>query len=183
MCDVPLLVSYFSLWKANLCSTWPPHTQLSPFKKTFFGTRCFKILMWFPDECVWCFISVRLLARIVPLHRTPPPVLNKLTIHHCFQKEILHVCYWSPSVVRAFSILVSSLFPPRRETDMWFPGQRWMYHSRVLSDLLWTGVHYTELTSRSLWKGMLVMRWLYVYYEMLSSRGGQICFWEGLQLD
>lgn len=22
-----------------------------------------------------------------------------------------------------------------------------MYHSRVLSDLLWTGVHYTELTS------------------------------------
>lgn len=87
------------------------YKQLSPVKMTFFGMKCFKILMWLPDECVWCFIFVRRLVCIVALHRTPPPVLNKLTIHHCFQKEILHVCYWSPSVVRAFSILVSSLFP------------------------------------------------------------------------
>lgn len=125
------------------CST--SYVQLFPKK-----CDSLKIFIWFPDECVWCFISVR-------LH--PPPNAStcaEQTLRHCFQKQVLHVCYWSPSVVCASSILVSSLsLCGGWGADMWFPGQRWMYHSRVLSDLLWTRVHYIELTSRWLWKGML----------------------------
>ncbi len=145
------------------------YMQLSPFKMTFFGMRCFKILMWFPDEYVWWFISVRLLVRIVP------------------STEHLHLC-WANSLYITVSkkrnpacLLLKSFccacffhfgvfaVPLWRETDMWFPGQRWMYHSRVLSGLLWTGVHYTELTSRSLWKGMLVVSWLYVLQDVIQQ--------------
>lgn len=62
------------------------YIQLFPFKITFFEMKCcYKILIWFPDECLKP-ISVHLLISIVPLRQTSPPVLNKLTKHHCFQK-------------------------------------------------------------------------------------------------
>lgn len=122
----------------------------------------------------WILLMLYLSAclQTSPLLRTPPPqpVLNKLTVSKkrnpacLLLKSLCCVCVCvcmcaCECVCSLFSsLLVSSLFlcgrkhppPPPHPT----PGQRWMYHSRALSDLLWTGVHYTELTSSWLWKGM-----------------------------
>lgn len=77
---------------------------------------------------------------------------------HCFPKEILHVCYLSPSVV---CVCVCGFF--------------FCFVSRVLSDLLWTGVDYAELTSRSLWTGMLVVRWS-VLQDVIQQGGSNLLF-------
>lgn len=92
-----------------------------------------------------CFVSVCLSAS--------PPSTNKATA------QTLHVCYRSPSflyvcVCASERAGVCVLFfrvgvfaaPLRRDTDACFPGQGWMYHSAVLSDLLWAAFKCTAMT-------------------------------------
>lgn len=109
---------------------------------------------------VWCFFSVYLYQHV---HLCWTRSLFPKRKSCMFVIEVLLLC------VLFFHFGVFAV-PLRGETDMWFTGQRWMYHSRVLSDLLWTGVHYNELTSRSLWKGMPLVRWLYVLQEVMQQR-------------
>lgn len=119
--------TYFLLWKANFVAYATSNMQPFPLAITLFWSR---IWICSPDECLMLFC--------------PSSCSSSTSIVTVSKKKVLHVCYWSPSVVcaRSLSILVSSLFLLRRGgTVTWFPGgQRWMYHSRVSSDLLWTVV-------------------------------------------
>lgn len=102
------------------------YMQLFPL---FFGLKCNSLKIWFPD--VWRFTSVRPLVHLRWTISLFPACL--------LLKSFCCVC--------AFFHFGVFAVPPRwGNRNMWFPGQRWMYHSRASSDSSWTGVHYTELT-------------------------------------
>lgn len=112
----------------------------------------------------------------LPLHRTPPPVLNKLTI------QTLHVCYWSPSVVCVcvfFPHVVVFAVPPwgEQKCDPRVKGECII----LVCCKICCGQVFMTL-SRLLGHCVRACQWWgdCMYYE---SRGGQICFWEGIQLD
>lgn len=90
-------MSRYSLWcsvaifltlESKFVQYTTSYMQLFPFKITFFFN-------WNATISTSGFLMFDAFS-LCSSASSPPPVLNK---HHCFQ--ILHVCYWSPSVVCA----------------------------------------------------------------------------------
>lgn len=149
------------LWKANFSNTRLP--TCSCFLSRFFGMKCnssdVNLVPWWVCLMLYLCLLVCTFPSTEHLRLCWTSSLYKPCM---FVTEVLLlcVCWFFFFHVGVFAV------PPRGGTDMWFPGQRWMYHSGVLSDLSWTGVHDTESTSRSLCKGVPVVRWLYVLRKL-----------------
>lgn len=85
-------------------------------------------------------------------------------------KSYFSLCVWVRVCVCACACSVSPCrrlhCSPATGTDVCFPGQRWMYHSAVLSDLLWADCKCTDTT----------------FWVTVSGRAGRLddCvrFWE-----
>lgn len=118
------------------------YMQLIPFQG---GVLWKQMQPFLVSPWVCLMLYCHLLVRIVPLSSPNTSTCcwtnpQRITVSCMFVTEVLLLCVLFPS----WCLRCSSAGGGIKTRDS--RGQRWMYHSRVLSDLLWTGVHYTELT-------------------------------------